>query len=65
MSIERDPEKKRVRKIGISLTVPEGFPEKYESAIVRAMDQCAVKKAIVDPPEFEVAVTMAAPAGSL
>jgi len=65
MWMERDPEKKRLRKIGISLTVPQGFPEKYESAIVRAMDQCAVKKAIADPPEFEVGVvTTAAPLGS-
>lgn len=62
LTAERDPERKRVRMIRISLTVPEGFPEKYESAIVRAMDQCAVKKAIAEPPEFEVTVTQAAPA---
>lgn len=67
MSMEREPEKKRLSRIRIALTVPEGFPDKYESAIIRAMDQCAVKKAIVDPPEFEMSVVMttAAPAGSL
>jgi ribosomal protein S12 methylthiotransferase accessory factor len=64
MSIEREPEKKRVSRIGISLTVPPGFPEKYESAIIRAMDQCAVKKAIANPPEFEVGVVTTAAAAS-
>lgn len=60
MSMEREPERKRMSKIRISLTVPEGFPDKYESAIVRAMDQCAVKKAIAEPPEFEMAVVTTA-----
>ena len=65
MSVEREPEKKRMNRIRIALTVPEGFPEKYTGAIIRAMDQCAVKKAIVDPPEFEMVVTPAVPAGSV
>lgn len=53
---ERDPERKRLRILRVSLTTPPGFPGKYESAIVRAMDQCAVKKAIAEPPEFELSV---------
>jgi ribosomal protein S12 methylthiotransferase accessory factor len=56
LDFERDPEKKRISKVRITLTTPAGFPEKYEAAIVRAMDQCAVKKAIVDPPEFDLVV---------
>lgn len=65
MTLEREPEKKRLSRIRIALTVPEGFPDKYESAILRAMDQCAVKKAIVDPPQFEMSVvTTSATAGS-
>ena len=51
---ERDPETKRVRTVRVALTTPDGFPEKYRTAIVRAMDQCAVKTLIADPPEFEV-----------
>jgi ribosomal protein S12 methylthiotransferase accessory factor len=59
LSSERDPERKRVRTIRVELTAPDGFPEKYESAIVRAMDQCAVKKLIHEPPEFELNVARA------
>ena len=35
-----------------------GFPDKYRAAIERAMDPCAVKRAIAEPPEFET-VTVA------
>jgi len=57
---ERDPERKRVRTVRVALTPPDGFPEKYQSAIVRAMEQCAVKKAIAEPPDFELSVTQTA-----
>jgi putative redox protein len=59
LDTERDPERKRVRSVRVELRTPEGFPEKYESAIVRAMDQCAVKKAIAEPPRFELTVAPA------
>jgi ribosomal protein S12 methylthiotransferase accessory factor len=36
------------------LNLPAGFPEKYRGAIIRATDQCAVKKVLVDPPEIEL-----------
>ena len=39
----------------IELTLPQGFPDKYRDAIVRAMDSCAVKKHILNPPEFKIA----------
>jgi hypothetical protein len=32
LATERDPERKRVRMVRVSLTPPNGFPEKYESA---------------------------------
>ncbi len=44
----------RLEKIQIEIQVPPEFPEKYHSALVRVADQCAVKKTILDPPEFEV-----------
>lgn len=56
MSMERNPEEKRISKIGITLTTPPGFPEKYRPAIIRAMDQCAVKRHIMEKPEFEIAL---------
>lgn len=52
----RDQEKKRLRSINVSLTLPPGFPEKYRGAIGRAVDQCAVKKHMVEPPAFELTV---------
>ena len=38
----------------VELILPEGFPEKYRGAIVKAMDQCVVKQHILNPPEFEI-----------
>lgn len=49
-SWERD-EDKRLSRIRLEVEVPEGFPEKYHKALVRAADQCAVKRSLVEPPE--------------
>ncbi len=54
LAIERDPEKKLPSKVQIIINLPGDFPDKYRSAIIRATDQCAVKRSIADPPEFEV-----------
>lgn len=53
----RDVEKKRVGRLRLEIVVPEEFPAKYRAAIERAVDQCAVKRHIVEPPEFEVVVS--------
>ena len=52
----RDEEKKRVATIRIALDLPAAFPDKYRSAIERAVDHCAVKKHILEPPEFQLVV---------
>ena len=57
---ERDPATKRLTNVRVRLQVPDGFPDKYETAILRAMDQCAVKKVMADPPEFELQVVQPA-----
>ncbi len=54
LDIERDPEKKLPSRVRFVINLPQDFPEKYHSAIIRATDQCAVKRSIADPPEFEV-----------
>ena len=54
LSAQRNPETKRLDKVALIIQLPTGFPEKYRQAIIKATDQCAVKKAILDPPEFEV-----------
>lgn len=54
LTSEHNMETKRLDRVAITLTLPEGFPEKYRNAIIRATDQCAVKKALLDPPEIEL-----------
>lgn len=49
-----DTVKKRIGKIKIEIKVPPSFPEKYHKALIRAADQCAVKKYMFEPPEFEI-----------
>jgi putative redox protein len=53
----RDPTGRRLSTITLNLRLPADFPEKYEQAIVRAIDQCAVKRAILDPPAIETILT--------
>jgi ribosomal protein S12 methylthiotransferase accessory factor len=55
----RDPASRKLSTITLRLTLPTGFPEKYNKAIVRAIDQCAVKRAILDPPVIETIVAKA------
>ncbi len=47
------PDGKGLGKVRLEIVLPPGFPEKYEKAVCRAADLCAVKKAIMNPPEFE------------
>lgn len=61
MTTERDPEKGLIGRILFELHLPDGFPEKYEQAVVRAVGQCTVKRHIEDPPEFVVTTSRALP----
>ncbi len=54
MVCTRDLKLKRYTKMTLELTLPGGFPEKFRPAIIRAMNLCAVKRHIVNPPEFEI-----------
>ena len=44
----------KLLQVGLEVHVPPSFPEKYHKALARAAASCAVKKAILDPPEFDV-----------
>lgn len=44
----------KLQNVRIEIRLPEGFPEKYRKAVQRAADLCAVKRTILDPPEFDV-----------
>lgn len=45
---------KKLSKISLEIRVPPSFPEKYHDALARAAASCAVKKTILDPPDFDV-----------
>lgn len=47
----------RVENMIYELTLPEGFPDKYVSAINRAIDLCAVKKHVCNAPAFDIVTT--------
>src|SRR5262249_7144772 len=55
----KDADGKRVAGIRIVITLPPGFPEKYREAILRAVDQCKVKRHILEAPAFEVTTVRA------
>lgn len=54
-----DDGKKRLSRVAIEIHLPPGFPEKYRNAVVKAAELCAVKKALMDPPELAVFATEA------
>lgn len=60
----KDVEKKRVGTVRIEVRLPNDFPEKYHDAITRAVDLCAVKRHVIEPPAFEVAVRPASTVSS-
>ncbi len=54
LTSEINPETKKLERVEITLNLPQDFPEKYRNAIVRATDQCTVKKALMEPPDIDV-----------
>ncbi len=50
-----DPDgKRRLARVAIEIVVPPEFPAKYHNALVKSAELCAVKKAIANPPDFEI-----------
>lgn len=52
--LQVNPSNGMVSKVLLDIEVPPEFPEKYRAAVVRAAEQCAVKKHMETPPQFEV-----------
>lgn len=59
VTLEPIREEKKLTTIRVVLTLPAAFPEKYREAIHRAVDLCAVKRAVLNPPAFEISMTHA------
>jgi putative redox protein len=59
-SVVTNPKTKMAEKILLDIRLPAGFPEKYRDAVIRAADQCKVKKHFETPPEVEVKTSVPA-----
>jgi putative redox protein len=44
--------------ISLDIQLPPDFPEGYRAAVIRAAEQCKVKKHFESPPEIEVATSI-------
>ena len=44
-------------KIAIEIQLPKGFPDQYKKAVIRAAEQCTVKKHLDNPPKIEIFTT--------
>lgn len=55
---EYNRESKLIEKIELEARLPEDFPEKYRQAIINAMDLCAVKRHLKNPPEIATSTTL-------
>jgi len=49
-----NPFTRMLDRVDLDIVVPPDFPEKYYAALIRAADQCAVKKHMEQPPAFNV-----------
>jgi ribosomal protein S12 methylthiotransferase accessory factor len=57
--VELDPVTHLVSAIDLSIELPAGFPEKYAAAVVRAAEQCTVKRHLEHPPTIRVGTALA------
>ncbi len=57
-SVDYNMEKHLPSNIKLDIQLPADFPEKYRNAVISAADLCAVKRAIADPPVFEVVTSL-------
>jgi ribosomal protein S12 methylthiotransferase accessory factor len=56
--IGANPATGMVDDVQVTIELPDGFPAKYADAVVRAADQCAVKKHFEHPPVITVSSTL-------
>lgn len=62
--MKKNPETRMIDEIDIDIEVPPEFPAKYYDALVRAANQCAVKKHMENPPRFDVRTVVKTAAGA-
>jgi putative redox protein len=57
-SLEPNPINGMIDKVKLDIQLPPDFPEKYRTAVIRSADQCAVKKHLENPPQFEITTSV-------
>ena len=63
LETQRDETNPRIATMRLRVKLPQDFPEKYRDALVRSVDHCSVKRTILEPPEFAIAI--ASPVGHI
>jgi ribosomal protein S12 methylthiotransferase accessory factor len=56
LSTVADPQRHMISEVIIKLELPADFPERYRTAVARAVDQCTVKKHLAQPPRITTIV---------
>ena len=54
LSFDWDEKSHLINKVGMRVTLPEGFPLKYKDALIKSMELCTVKRHLASPPAFEI-----------
>ena len=54
LEFDRGGKKHLIEAVHIHLDLPQDFPLKYKSAVIRSAELCTVKRNIIDPPKFMV-----------
>jgi ribosomal protein S12 methylthiotransferase accessory factor len=66
LELERPAGRGPISAVHIRVWLPEEFPERYRDALLRAVDQCAVKRFVAEPAPISVdLVATAVPAAGL
>lgn len=58
--MESNPTTRMISQVALEIQLPADFPEKYKEAVIRAAEQCAVKKHIENPPQMSVSTKVMA-----
>jgi putative redox protein len=53
-SMEMDPTTHMISQVNLDIDLPAGFPAKYQSALIKSAQLCAVKRHLENPPYFKV-----------
>ncbi len=54
VSFERNEETHLLSKAVFRIKLPKDFPPKYKDAVIKAAEQCLVKRTMDNPPAFEI-----------